>query len=139
MKTVVFLLGVLLLFSCEKEVQNEDSQDINHGGFDPNERSISINIHSLNDIDTLNNNDLLHIKGEISANFMMHGYSLTISMGSENLFESNQHIHGDYFEIDYLWEHEIEQSNWINIKLLAIGNHYGSLDNKKVWEIFVNI
>lgn len=139
MKIGLFIISIFFLFSCKKEVENGENQDINHGGYDPNERYIKIDIHSLNDLDTLKNSDFLNIKGEISANFMMHGYSLSISKSDEALFESNQHIHGDYFELDYSWEHDFEQSQWIKVKILAVGNHYGTLENEEEWEIFVEV
>lgn len=116
------------MFACEKEVDNNNNTVVDHGGFDPSERSAIIELEKPLDGSYLNNGQTLAIRGNILANFNMHGYRLTISKHDQIVLDEIQHIHGNSFDIKHDWVNNLEFESLLTIKITVVGNHYGSLN-----------
>ena len=128
-KILYFLAVMVAVYSCQKEVKkNNLDSEIDHGGFDPSERSVIIEFDQPIDGSYLDYNEELIIKGTIYANFNIHGYSLSIYQHDDLLWEQNNHIHGNHFEFLYKWINNLEYESAIQIKMTVVGNHLGNLD-----------
>ena len=135
--SIIITSIMLVLTSCKKEVEQISSPtEVDHGGFDPSERQAKIEIDNPIDGSIIPYQDVLKIKGNIYANFNMHGYSIEIFNHDDLLWNTNKHVHGSHFEIDYEWENSLINEAMLTIKFTVVGNHYGTLDFQEEIVVF---
>jgi hypothetical protein len=124
------------MFGCQKEVDPTNEGVIDHGGFDPSERSAIIELDKPLDGSYINHGETLEITGNIIANFNMHGYRLTIAKHDELVLDKIYHIHGSNFEISHNWTNNLNSESMLTINITVVGNHYGSLNFEKELVVF---
>ena len=131
---------VFLLPACQKEVDNQDDPfaNIDHGGFDPSEQTAIIEVDQPVDGSVIDYGETLEIAGNMYANFTMHGYQISILDHGEVIWQESKHIHGTQFNFAYNWANELETESALTIKILVVGNHFGTLDFTEELMVFAH-
>lgn len=138
-KYTYLFISLVFIVGCQKEIDNKDQfEDINHGGFDPSERQAIIEIDNPLDGSYINYGEVLNILGNIYSNFNMHGYSVAIYNHENLIWQENNHVHGNHFEIAYQWENNLQNDAALTIKITVVGNHFGTLDFHKELMVFAH-
>jgi hypothetical protein len=136
----IIFSALTLLTSCHKEVENPSVPytSIDHGGFDPSEQKAIIEVDEPLDGSIIDYDSTLKIAGTMYANFTMHGYQISIFDHGEVIWQKNKHIHGNNFNFEYSWKNELETESALTIKILVVGNHFGTLDFTKELMVFAH-
>lgn len=131
-KQLYFWLACILFVNCEKEVEAPDLW-VDHGGYELNE-IIDIQLTPSIQDSSFTFNEVIPIKGTISATINLHGYSIRLtSKNSEKLlFSKDHHTHGNTLVLDYSWKNTIDHADTLVLSIVAHANHSGGRKEKEV-------
>lgn len=121
MKHFILLIFLSSLFSCEKEIINDNNtaQD---------EFAITINLTSPAENSSFEPSTVVSIIGNIHSNQTIHGYSVELINTSNNdslLFSNNVHSHHSTLSFNSSWTNNLSDTSNVLIRITALGDHEG--------------
>lgn len=137
MKNLNIIWMAILFAACTKEIKAPD-YDIDHGGYTPNYQ-IDVKIISPEESELIANGETIEIKGEITGNFLMHGYSIRLYNKSNNdslMYVKNRHTHGDLILFNGNWTNNLEEDQELELEIFVVGNHEQTADEAKTISLF---
>ena len=137
MKNLIKLMLVVLFTACTKEIEAPD-YNIDHGGYTPNYK-IDVNIISPEESELITHGETIEIKGEITGNFLMHGYSIRLYNKSNNdslLYVKNRHTHGDLIQFNGNWTNNLAEDQTLELEIFVVGNHEQTADEAKTIQLY---
>ncbi len=105
---------ILLMAACQKKDETP---------VQPNE--VSVDIISPKQGQTYKYGDVVDINATVSYITQMHGYIIKIvdETNGHVYFETEGHVHGDYFVVTEKWQNNIQHDVQLKLQLTAIIDH----------------
>lgn len=128
-KTAVIALATITVIACKKHKEDDHTDD--HG---TTPVTATISITSLNEGDTIQSGETLHINGTISASAEMHGYQVLVHNHTTmtDVFSTDAHTHATSYNIHEHWTNNVSDTSNMMLKITAMKDHDGNQEIKTI-------
>lgn len=127
--TAIIAFTVITVVACKKHKEDDHTDD--HG---TTPVTATISVTTLNEGDTIQSGEMMHISGTITSNAEMHGYQLLIHNHNTmtDVHTTEAHEHAATYSFDEHWTNNVSDTSNMMLKITAVKDHDGNQEIKTI-------